>query len=140
MTPLARTILLLGVLALAPSLAHANIGETLSQLRARYGSAKEVGGQMLFQRAGYSICVYFDGDRSAMEIFCRDGSVKDKLDITQQDIDKILQAEGDGMAWSPLQTTSGKQTWIRSDNKLLARFTSGPKPEDRFVTIMANEK
>jgi hypothetical protein len=123
-----------------PVSVRANIGEDITQLRTRYGSAQIVGGQALFQHDGYSICVYFDGAHSGMEVFLRDGSKPDKIDFTEDDIKKVLADEGDGLPWTPMRTPNGKRAWLRSDNKLLARFTDGDKPEDKYLTIMLNAK
>ena len=120
--------------------AQADIGDDLTQLRGHYGSAKDMGNQMLFQHDGYSICVYFDGIHSAMEVYVRDGSDPKKLDIAQQDIDDIMAREGSGQAWNPIQTRSGKPTWLRADGKLLARLSVGDKPEDKYFTVMVNSK
>ena len=141
----APKFLLVAVLAAWPLAAQANIGEDLAHLRARYGSAQEEGNQILFQRNGYSICVYFDGARSAMEVFVRDGSKRlggkpGTTDFTEDDIEGVLAAESDGLTWTPVQTPSGKRTWVRSDNKLIARFTTGDTPEDKYLTIMLNAK
>jgi hypothetical protein len=94
---------------------------------------------MLFQHDGYSIAVYFDGSHSAMEVFVRDGSIPDKVDITQDDIDKILIAEG-GRYWDSVQSNSGKPTWVSADHKLIARLTVGSDPSDKFLTVMENSK
>ena len=73
---------MLGVLLLAAfAPARANIGDTMTELRQRYGSAKKIGGQMLFEvrlkdgqilpargatdvENHFTITVYFDGDHS----------------------------------------------------------------------------
>ena len=141
----ARNLALAAVILACSAPVRANIGDNLAQLRGRYGSAKDMAGQMLFQHDGYSICVYFDGSHAAMEVFVRDGSKKDKngvaqTDITQTDIDQILEAEGGGQTWNPVQTSSGKQTWLRADGKLIARLSVGDKPEDKYLMIMVNEK
>ncbi|MCE0484704.1 MAG: hypothetical protein LV479_10765 [Methylacidiphilales bacterium] len=120
--------------------ARANVGENVEQLKHRYGSAEDVGGQMLFQHDGYSICVYFDGPHSAMEVFLRDGSIPSKVDITQDDIDAILASQGEGIPWTSIQSHSGKPTWVRADGKLVARFTSGDKLEDKYLMVMLNAK
>ena len=96
---------MLGAALLAwPAMAQANIGDTLPQLRARYGSAKDMGGQMLFEvrlvngqivpargsadtQDHFTVTVYFDGDHSAMEIFTRNTSDPVKANLTQADID-----------------------------------------------------
>ena len=122
-----------------PVTVQANIGDDLSQLRKRYGSAKEIGNQMLFQHDGYSIAVYFDGTHSGMEVFVRDGSKPDKLDITQEDIDKILVSQ-DGPNWNAVKTTSGKPTWVSADGRLIARLSEGDKSDDKFLTVMVNSK
>jgi hypothetical protein len=137
---LPKTAALAVILLACPSLAQANIGDDIGQLRGRYGSAKNMMGQMLFQHDGYSICVYFDGAHSAMEIFVRDGSVPAKTDITQDDIDKILAAQGNGQPWNSAPTRNGKPAWVSADHKLVARLSEGDKPEDKVLTIMANEK
>ena len=126
-----------------PVMAQANIGEDLTQLRARYGGAKEVGGQMLFDHAGLSIAVYFDGDHSAMEIFTRNSSDPAKSDLSKEDIDHILNAASEGKTWNQIQVHSGRPTWMRSDNKLIARLSqssTGKADEASVMVIMLNAK
>jgi hypothetical protein len=156
-----RKRIALGVVLLAwPALAQANIGDTLPDLRSRYGSAKDMGGQMLFEvrlvdgqiRAArdsadtpdhLTVTVYFDGDHSAMEIFTRNTSDPVKADMSQADIDAILAATGDGLSWNAIQVPSGKPTWVRSDNKLIARFSankSGKADDASVLVIMLNTK
>jgi hypothetical protein len=140
--------------------ARANIGETLPELRARYGSAKDMGGQMLFDvrlvdgqlvpgRGStdtpdhFSVNVYFDGVNSAMEVFTRDTTDPAKSDMTPADIEAILALAGEGRTWNAVQTPTGRQTWLRSDNKLIARFSPNKsgKPDDASVlVIMLNAK
>jgi hypothetical protein len=153
--------IVLGVALLAwPALAQANIGDTLQQLRERYGSAKDMGGQMLFEvrlvngqivpargsadtQDHFSVNVYFDGDYSAMEVFTRNTSDPVKANMTQADIDAILAATNGGQAWNPVQVSSGRATWMRSDNKLIARFspnTSGKADDASVLVIMLNSK
>jgi hypothetical protein len=151
----------LGVALLAwPALAQANIGDTLQQLRGRYGSAQDLGGQMLFEvrlvngqivaargsadtQDHFTITVYFDGDYSAMEVFTRNTSDPVKANMTQADIDAILDATNDGQTWNAVQVSSGKPTWMRSDNKLIARFspnTSEKSDGASVLVIMLNSK
>ena len=115
---------------------HGAVGDDMVKLRAVYGSASKVGGQMLFQHDGYSVAVYFDGAYSAMEIFVRDGSKPDKTDISQADIDEILLLEGAGQPWSEVRTSRGEPTWLRADGKLIARFN----PSEKIVAVMTNSK
>jgi hypothetical protein len=131
-----RNLFLACLLTCAPGLLHAAIGDDLPALRAAYGSAKAVGNQMLFSHDGFSIAVYFDGARSGMEIFVLDGSVAKKTDFTQQDIDDILAKEGAGQAWNPVNTRSGEPTWLRADQKLLARFN----PSEKILVVMENSR
>ncbi len=133
------------ILMTSPALAKANIGDDLPTLRQRYGSVQPVGGEALFQHDGYSICVYFDGAHAGMEVFCRDGSKKDKAgnvvtDITQDDIDAILAAEGEGLPWNQVTSHTGKPTWLRADRKLVVRISEGTTPGEKYVTVMLNEK
>jgi hypothetical protein len=122
-------------------LAQAHIGDDLTKLRQVYGATgKKEGSALIFQHNGYSICVYFDGDYSAMEVFTRDGSEKDKTDISPDDIKSILDLEGDGQTWSQVSSHSGKPTWLRADTKLIARLSTGDTPEDKVFVVMLNEK
>ena len=131
----------LAALVLAfPTPGWANIGDDIGQLRGRYGSAKDMGGQMLFQHNGYSICVYFDGSHAAMEVFVRDGSMKDKTDITKDDIDKILSDEGVGQTWNEVETASGKKIWLRADGKMIARLSIDDKSSEKTLMVMLNQK
>lgn len=152
--------MLSAVLLAWPAMAQANIGDTLPQLRARYGSAKDMGGQMLFEvrlingqlvpargsadaQDHFSVAVYFDGVYSAMEVFTRNTSDPAKANMTQDDIDAILAATNDGQTWSAVQTPTGRQTWMRSDNKLIARFSpnkSGKIDDASVLVIMLNSK
>ncbi len=152
----------LGVLlvaALTP--ARANIGDTMTELRQRYGSAKDMGGQMLFEvrlkdgqiipargaadvDTHFTITVYFDGVRSAMEVFTRNTGDPAKANMTPRDISTILTAIGNGVPWVPVQTGTGKLTWVWGDKKgrlpqLLARFdpaTSGSSDDASVLVIM----
>jgi len=151
----------LSVLLLAwPAMAQANIGDTLPELRARYGSAQDMGGQMLFEvrlvdgqivpargsadtQDHFTITVYFDGDHSGMEVFTRNTGDPVKANMTQADIDAILAATDEGLTWSPVQVASGKPTWVRSDNRLIARFSpnmSGKEDDASVLIIMLNSK
>jgi hypothetical protein len=143
-----------------PAFASANIGDTLDQLRERYGSAKDMGSQMLFEvrlvngqivpargstdaENHFTIAVYFDGDHSAMEVFARNTSDPVKANLTQQDIDTILAAANEGQTWNSVQVPTGRTTWMRSDNKLIARFspnTSGKADDASVLVIMLNSK
>ena len=151
----------LGAVLLAwPAPAQANVGDTLPQLRERYGSVKDMGGQMLFEvrlvngqivpargsadaADHFTISVYFDGDHSAMEVFTRNTSDPVKANMTQKDIDAILAATSEGQDWHPIQVPSGRATWVRSDNKLIARFSpnkSGKIDDASVLAIMVNSK
>jgi hypothetical protein len=158
--PLGKKIIV-GVAFLAwPAMARANIGDTLPELRARYGSMNDMGGQMLFEvrllngqivpargsadtENHFTVTVYFDGDHSAMEIFTRNTSDPVKANMAQADIDAILAATNDGGTWNAVQVPSGKPTWVRSDNKLIARFSpnmSGKADDASVLIIMLNTK
>jgi hypothetical protein len=150
--------LLAFVLAAWPAVAQANIGDDLTQLRARYGSVTYMGPQLLFEVRLYnnqilpaagsanpedhlSVTVYFDGDHSAMEVFTRNTSDPDKSDLSSKDIDTILAAENDGLTWDSIESKTGKPTWLRSDKKLIARFspnTSGDASGASVLVVMLN--
>jgi hypothetical protein len=127
---------------LAPLAARGHIGDNLAQLRQTYGATgKQAANTMIFQRNGYSICVYFDGDRSAMEIFTRDGSDKAHTTISPQDIEGILKLEGKGQGWSSMVgTKTGNMVWLRADRKLIAHLSPGATPKDAVFVVMENQK
>jgi len=153
-----KKIVLAIVLLSSPALALANIGDTLPDLRARYGSAKDMGGQMLFEvrladgkivpardsanaADHFTISVYFDGDHSAMEVFARNTSDPVKANLSQADIDAILAATNDGLTWHSIQVATGRTTWVRSDKKLIARFSpnnTGNADDASVLVIMLN--
>ncbi len=154
----------LGVMGLGlftwPLAARANIGDTMVELRARYGSAKDMGSQMLFEvrfRGGqivpasgsvdtdthFSVDVYFDGVRSAMEVFTRNTTNPELAEMTPSDIQTILAATAEGYQWNEFQLANGKSAWIRSDNKLIARFSpnrTGKIDDASVLVIMLNSK
>jgi len=133
--------MVLGLIFLAwPGWAMANIGDTLAELRQRYGSAKDMGGQMLFEvrlvngkfvpargsadtADHFTINVYFDGAYSAMEVFARNTTDPLKADLTPVDIEAIKAAVGDGQTWHEIQVPTNRATWVRDDKKLIARFS-----------------
>jgi hypothetical protein len=143
-----------------PVLAQANIGDTLADLRGRYGSAKDMGGQMLFEvrlangqivpardaanaEDHLTITVYFDGVHSAMEVFTRNTSDPVKANLSPADIDAILAATNEGQEWHPIEVPTGRATWVRSDNKLIARFSpnkTGKADDASVLVIMLNSK
>ncbi len=153
-----RKIALVLVLLAWPALAQANIGDTLPELRQRYGSAKDMGGQLLFEvrlingqitpardsanpQEHYTITVYFDGDHSAMEVFTRNTSDPVKASLSQADINTILTATSEGQEWHPIQVANGKPTWVRTDKKIIARFSpnkSGNADDASVLIIMLN--
>ena len=144
----------------SPALAHADIGDTMTELRARYGSAKDMSGQMLFEvrlkdgqlvpardapnpQEHFTITVYFDGDRSAMEVITRNTTDPVKANLSQDDIQQLLSATSNGMTWVPFQAHDGKPTWLRRQSRdnaqrLLARFeaSAGDKSEDGPVLLI----
>ena len=123
---------------------QAHIGDSLSQLRVVYGAtAKKQANSMIFERNGYSICVYFNGAFSGMEVFTRDGSVKSKPDISDDDVKGLLSMEGQGQGWSPVTSKSGKMTFLRADRKVIARVTDAADavtgaPAKAFI-VMVND-
>jgi len=156
----ARNVLPVLALTAWPAVALANIGDDLVQLRARYGSVTYMGPQLLFEvrlykdqivpakgaanpQDHFSVTVYFDNDHSVMEIFTRNTSDPAKSDLAPQDIDTILAATSEGLTWDSVPVRDGKQTWVRSDKKLLARFnpnTSGDADGASVLVIMLNSK
>ncbi len=89
----------------------------------------------------FTITVFFDGDHSAMEIFTRNTSDPAKANLSQADIDSILAATNEGQSWHSIQVATGRTTWVRSDKKLIARFSpnkSGKADDASVLVIMLN--
>jgi hypothetical protein len=158
---LGKTIVLGSFLLAWPSAAQANIGDNVSQLRSHYGSINDMAGQLLFEvrlnddgqlvpARGSSntadhltVTVYLDGDRSAMEVFARNTSDPVKANLDPKDIDRILAATGEGQSWLAMQDSHGKATWLRSDKKVIAKFSpnqSGKMDDASVLVVMVNEK
>lgn len=151
-----KRILLVLTLLAAPALARAYIGDTLPELRKHYGSAKDMGGQMLFEvklsqgqifpardaataNEHFTINVFFDGVHSGMEVYARNTTDPAKADLKQDDIDAILAANGEGLTWNQVTNPTGHMTWVRSDKKLIARFSpnrSGKSDDASVLAIM----
>jgi hypothetical protein len=154
--------ILLGITLLTwPALVHANIGDTVAELRSHYGSVNDMAGQLLFEvrvnedgqlmpargsantEDHLTVTVYLDGDHSAMEVFARNTSDPAKSDLSQKDISDILAATGAGQAWSAMQDSHGKATWVRSDKKVIAKFSpnrSGKADDASVLVVMVNER
>ena len=150
----------LAVVLLWPAPVQANVGDTLPQLRGRYGSAQQLGGQMLFEVRlvngqfvpardaanlvdRLTIAVYFDGTTSGMEIFTRDTSDPAKAEMNQADIDAILAIAGGGQEWHAIQVPTGHATWVTTDKKLIARFSpnkTGKIDDASVLVIMLNTR
>jgi hypothetical protein len=150
----------LAAVLLGPAPAQANVGDTLPELRTRYGSAQELGGQALFEVRlvngqflpardsattpdRLTIAVYFDGTTSAMEVFTRDTSDPAKAELSQADVDAILALAGAGQEWHPIQVPTGRTTWVTTDKKLIARFSpnkTGKIDDASVLVIMLNSK
>ena len=140
------------------TLAHANVGDTMPELRGRYGSAKDMQGQMLFEvrivngqivpardtanaADHLTVSVYFDGAYSAMEVFTRNTSDPVKANLSPSDVDAILAATNGGLEWHPIQVPTGHATWVRTDKKLIARFSpnkTGKVDDASVLVIMVN--
>jgi hypothetical protein len=156
-----KWIAALAAIILWPAPVQANVGDTLPQLRSRYGSAQELGGQMLFEvrlvngqfvpardtasttQDRLTIAVYFDGPNSAMEVFTRDTSDPAKAELSQADVDAILTATGGGQEWHAIQVPTGHATWVTTDKKLIARFSpnkTGKIDDASVLVIMVNNR
>ena len=153
-----KKAVLAALLLICPTFAFANIGDTIEQLRERYGSAKDLGGQLLFEvrinngqivpahgaadtQNHFTIAVYFDGIHSAMEVFTRNSSDPGKAEMSDSDVEAIKKASGGGQEWHPIQVPTQRITWVTTDKKLLARFSpnkSGKIDDAGVLVIMEN--
>lgn len=115
------------------SAARAVIGDTTDDLYKRYGAGKEVGGQLLYKVDAYSASIYFSDKKSSMEIYSRlpevDGS---HLELTDSDVQKLLQIQGGSVKWNVVISKKGEKTWARQDGRVIARF----KPESKALVFV----
>ncbi len=136
-------------LLLAPTFAHACIGDTKKELSARYGVGKDVGFQRIYTRNGISINVFFDKEQlSAMEVFSKrvdTGGAKvtgteeelfqKQPELTQEEITQILKDNSGKYGWGDMQTADGVLFWFRSDRKVVARYI---KKEKAMILMSVN--
>ena len=112
--------------------AQCRIGESMSQLTARFGPGKKDNGtvrmagndQYYFEKDGIGIECVMANDKCVMEVFHNLGPK-----ITDHDIRELLKTEEDGHTWG---FSPAKKRWLRSDNKLQAYRQPG---HDDFLFI-----
>ena len=119
--------------------AHCRIGESLTELTARFGQGKKDNGtirmaghdQYYFEKNGTGIECVMENDKCVMEIFHNLGPK-----ITDHDIRELLKSEEDGHTWG---FSPAKKRWLRSDNKLQAYRQAG-HDDFLFVEVISAKK
>jgi hypothetical protein len=128
-----RIVLL--TLALFPAMTavlHARIGETPDQLVARYGQplkeedqkpdgTKIALAKVTFQKGGYQIEVTITGGASQQEVFKK----LNGQPITVEETRVLLDANSQGLNWSPPVKTSDSIIWTREDNAMAKMGSDG---------------
>ncbi len=122
-----KLFLLLFFVLISSENLFARIGETLEQLKARYGEEKIGTDPLLlgtsnydFNKDGYRICVSLKDDRSILEGFLR----KDKT-ISNDDIQRLLKDYVEGVTWSYF----GLKHQFISSNRQMTAFREPGHPE-----------
>lgn len=118
--------------AFAAAEARATVGDDQEQLFKRYGKGKQLGGNVLLYKLnqkeenGISVSIYFDGNRSSMEVFSRGHDEKgNRIPLTQEDIELILAKNADGQRWQSYRARrSGRNMWRRTDGRMVAHHDS----------------
>jgi hypothetical protein len=115
-------------LVIAATSAQCRIGETLSELNARFGGEGKKNtahirmaghDQWYFEKDGFGVQCVMTDDKCVMEVYHRIGQL-----INDGNINDLLKAEADGHTWGFDKKTA---RWTRSDYKLQAFREPGHK-------------
>ncbi|MEO5717814.1 MAG: hypothetical protein ABIR29_04500 [Chthoniobacterales bacterium] len=110
---------------LLPGTAAARIGETEAEVKARYGDpifnlpSRENTLTKCYLSGGFSIAVTYVGGKSAREMLAK----ADKSEITEKEINRLLEANSGGSAWNAQQLAGEKNVpdgllgWRTDDEK-----------------------
>jgi len=116
----ARFWILLGVVFGLTYSAHARLGETVSQIEARYGPPDTLRGvppsrvppiensARQYHHDGIGINVHFYNGISLEETYLRE---KQPQQLSEKDIETLLNANGNGKPWVHLQSPSHNDDW-----------------------------
>lgn len=109
---------------LNPAAAHARLGETLAQCEARYGKAKIIEGTHFFQKAPMVIgCKFVNGTCESIGIFHSESDrLGQPLEMTQVEIEALLEANSKGSTWVKREVMSVDKIWQTSDGLIQARY------------------
>ena len=103
--------------------ASGRIGETMAQCKARYGKpVSEAKGTFRFEKAGFLICAWFDGDRCDRITF--DKIKKDRNGMfetfAEAEIQTLLAANSGGKDWRDVSRASDYYKWQTDGGERIA--------------------
>ena len=99
-------ITILTVLALS-TLAHARIGETVAECKARYGEVKlEDEDQKFYQKSGYTIAIFFNDNGKCCQIhYLKSG----EGELTEKEVNAFMNANGKN--WKKIKANKTYIKW-----------------------------
>jgi hypothetical protein len=136
-----KIIMLLVAFFTVLSSAQARLGETPAQCQQRYGAPVKVdreGNTMCFMKGGFFIIVEFFNGRAETIMFRK---VEQNVlgmgeKLTDNEIESLLAANGNGKKWKTLEIMSMDDNWITEDGDFIACY----KKMDRMLLILTKEK
>ena len=121
-----KYLVFLSTLLLAAS-AQARIGETLQQCIARYGQVQTAvpeTGVQIFSKNGFLIAVMFLDQRASMVMVSKThrNSINIPDPLSENEIDLILKANGQGTPWIEQGAIIKTGEWLNEESELYASY------------------
>jgi hypothetical protein len=130
-----KRLALFSIILLAPSLGHANLGDTLAKCEERYGPP--VPGQDRPDSSGVGdVILTFQKNGCVMHMILVRGYVggesfekADRSPLTEKEKSALMEAEAHGWAWAK-NTAAAGENWLRTDGAVATYV-----PSRRFLVL-----
>ncbi|HBJ83173.1 MAG TPA: hypothetical protein DDZ88_04730 [Verrucomicrobiales bacterium] len=109
---------------LHPIAAHARIGETIAECEARYGKGEAFKGRYIFKKAPMTIACKFTNDicESMMIFHTKTDQFRHPAEMSEVEIEVLLEANGQGSAWTKVEAVSVNKEWKTEDGRVRAAY------------------
>lgn len=102
------------------------LGESIEECRKRFGKEFSVKGPVaLFKKAGLEITVIFSNEKAAAFAFKKENLPPNTDGFTQAEMQAILEIYSFGKKWNAVPPQEMKAMWLRSDQRIIARYDGG---------------